>query len=65
MPRRGLPLAARLRETESDDERTAGKRFALRGAVCNLPHPHKNSLGEDAFLLGPNMVGVADGVGSW
>ena len=39
--------------------------LALRSAVCNLPHPHKETVGEDAFLLGPHMVGVADGVGSW
>ena len=39
--------------------------FALRSGVANMPHPHKNSQGEDAFLLGPYMVGVADGVGGW
>ena len=39
--------------------------FALRSGVANMPHPHKNSQGEDAFLLGPHMIGVADGVGSW
>ena len=63
MPRKGVPLNLHL-PTPADDER-AGQVFALRSAVCNLPHPHKNSLGEDAFLLGPNMVGIADGVGSY
>ena len=63
MPRKGVPLNLHL-PTPADDE-SVRQTFALRSAVCNLPHPHKNSLGEDAFLLGPNMVGIADGVGSW
>ena len=61
MPRKGMPRSMRAKE-DADD---GGHRLALRSAVCNLPHPHKQSLGEDAFLLGPHMVGVADGVGSW
>ena len=62
MPRKGVPLNTRLLEPSEDERGT--HTFALRSAVCNLPHPHKNSLGEDAFLLGPNMIGIADGVGS-
>jgi len=41
------------------------QRLSLRSAVCNLPHPHKGTAGEDAYILGPQLVGVADGVGSW
>ena len=48
-----------------DLEGSHGHPLALRSAVCNLPHPHKDSVGEDAFLLGNSMIGVADGVGSW
>ena len=64
MPRKGMPITTRLAEP-TEEERKSGQTFALRSAVANLPHPHKNSLGEDAFLLGPNMIGIADGVGSW
>jgi protein phosphatase PTC7 len=69
MPRKGMPSNTQFIHDEeiADEERSIGRgsSFALRPAVCNLPHPHKNSMGEDAFLLGPNMIGVADGVGSW
>ena len=61
MGRRGIPLGTRL-QTSGDQ---LYQNFALRSAVCSLSHPHKASAGEDAFLLGPHMVGVADGVGSW
>jgi len=63
IPRKGMPISVRMHDEVADEQKV--QRFALRPAVCNLPHPHKNSLGEDAFLLGPNMIGVADGVGSW
>ena len=66
MPRKGVPLTTKLLEASEEEKakEKAGQTFALRSAVCNLPHPHKESLGEDAFLLGPNMIGIADGVGS-
>ena len=35
---------------------TPSRRYALRSAVCNLAHPRKGTVGEDAFLLGPHMV---------
>ena len=47
---------------------TLGRRLHLSTAlICTqLPHPAKKETGgEDAYLLGPHMVGVADGVGSW
>lgn len=59
IPRKGMPLRTRAKVDLEEHP------LALRSAVCNLPHPHKASVGEDAFLLGPHMVGVADGVGSW
>jgi len=59
MPRRGMPTGVRVNRTDAQP-------FALQSAVCNLPHPSKvEAGGEDAYLLGPHMVGVADGVGSW
>ena len=61
MRRKGMPLGTRVRAPLEQ----LYQNFALRPAVCNLPHPHKGSAGEDAFLIGPHMVGVADGVGSW
>ena len=61
MSRRGMPLGTRLKAPSKE----LYQNFALKSAVCNLPHPHKGTDGEDAFLLGPHMVGVADGVGSW
>ena len=65
MPRKGMPLATKLVDKEGSADSDGEQIYALASAVANLPHPHKESLGEDAFLLGPNMVGVADGVGSW
>ena len=63
MPRKGLPLGTHLR---NEIELPPGGRIALDSAVCLLPHPSKvDSGGEDAFVLGPHMIGVADGVGSW
>ena len=64
MPRKGMPLATQLVDRDSAQS-SQEQIYCLRSAVANLPHPFKESLGEDAFLLGPNMVGVADGVGSW
>ncbi len=61
MPRKGMPLGTQLRMPLEQQYQA----HTLRSAVCNLPHPHKGTLGEDAFLLGPHMCGVADGVGSW
>lgn len=61
MPHKGIPMGTRLVDKVEQAEQV----FALRSAVCNLPHPKKGTLGEDAFLLGPTIVGVADGVGSW
>jgi protein phosphatase PTC7 len=61
IPRKGMPIGTKAKQDAEDSQ----LRLAIRSAVCNLPHPHKKSLGEDAFLLGPHMVGVADGVGSW
>lgn len=56
-----MPLSTRIKHDPDEQVHP----LTLRSAVCNLPHPHKESLGEDAFLLGPHLVGVADGVGSW
>ena len=65
MRRKGMPLATRV-ATRSADEAAAEHGYALISAVCSLAHPRKEDTGgEDAFLLGPQMVGVADGVGSW
>ncbi len=63
MPRKGMPLGTRLRK---EIEFSPDGLCALDSAVCTLPHPSKaDTGGEDAFVLGPHMVGVADGVGSW
>ena len=61
MPHRGLPHNTRLAVASEP----LAQSYALRSAVCNLAHPHKGTLGEDAYLVGPKMIGVADGVGSW
>ena len=38
----------------------------LDSGVCGLPHPQKRATGgEDAWFIGNNIVGVADGVGGW
>ena len=51
MPRRGMPTGVRVNRADAQP-------FALQSAVCNLPHPSKvEAGGEDAFLLGPHMVG--------
>ena len=63
MPRKGMPQGTQLVDPEV--EGSTEQIYALASAVANLPHPHKDTLGEDSFLLGPHMVGVADGVGSW
>jgi protein phosphatase PTC7 len=60
---RGLPLGTRLHAPLGSAQQIAP--IAMRSGVCSLPHPGKGTLGEDAFLLGPHLVGVADGVGSW
>jgi protein phosphatase PTC7 len=62
MPHKGIPRGTYL---DKDMARDQTQTYALASAVCNLPHPKKGTLGEDAFLLGPQIVGVADGVGSW
>ena len=60
MRRKGMPLATRV-ATRSADEAAAEHGYALISAVCSLAHPRKEDTGgEDAFLLGPQMVGVAD-----
>jgi protein phosphatase PTC7 len=61
---KGMPLSTRLARVEGE----ASHGFALLPAVCSLPHPGKAEAGkegEDAYLLGPRVIGVADGVGSW
>ena len=63
MPRKGVPSGTTV--AEAKQSAVVQQTLALRSGVCNLAHPHKQSEGEDAYLLGPNMVGVADGVGSW
>jgi len=63
MPRRGVPQTTQIDQPAEGEE--AQQRLAITPAVCNLPHPHKGTAGEDAYLLGPQLVGVADGVGSW
>ena len=61
-----MPLGTKLADRERNADGLPQEQiYALSSAVANLPHPHKESLGEDAFLLGPNMIGIADGVGSW
>ena len=65
IPHKGIPTATKVAETHDGNLLPSEQYLALSSAVANLPHPHKESLGEDSFLLGPHMVGVADGVGSW
>ncbi|EOD37867.1 Hypothetical protein EMIHUDRAFT_460475 [Emiliania huxleyi CCMP1516] len=59
MPRRGVPQTTQIDQPAEGEE--AQQRLAITPAVCNLPHPHKGTAGEDAYLLGPQLVGVADG----
>ncbi len=34
--------------------------------MCNIPHDDKRDTGgEDAYILNPTLIGVADGVGGW
>ena len=61
MGRKGVPRGTELEQPGAE----LVQRLALHAAVSNLPHPHKGTEGEDAYLLGPTMLGVADGVGSW
>jgi len=63
MPRKGVPIGTKLTRGSGLAAEAA---LQLYSAVALLPHPAKTeSGGEDAFLLGPHMIGVADGVGSW
>jgi CBS domain-containing protein len=56
--RRGVPRTTQL------DQPALGQvqRLAIGASVSNLPHPHKGTDGEDAYLLSSGMLGVADGV---
>ncbi len=43
-----------------------GRLQFVHRALAVIPHPQKvASGGEDAYLSLPNVIGVADGVGSW
>lgn len=45
---------------------SGGARLQLVSGACELPHPQKRATGgEDAWFIGGNTVGVADGVGGW
>ena len=36
------------------------------GGVCNIPHDKKvHKGGEDGYTVSPQLIAVADGVGSW
>lgn len=64
MPRKGMPLGTKLK-AEGPAAGAPGVHVQLHSAVCLLPHPNKVATGgEDAYLLGPHMIGVADGVGT-
>jgi len=64
LSRKGMPLGTRL-HGELDEESKIPP-CELSSAVCSLPHHEKVATGgEDAHFIGPHMVGVADGVGSW
>jgi CBS domain-containing protein len=64
MPRKGMPLGTKLK-ADGPAAGTPGVHVQLHSAVCLLPHPNKvETGGEDAYLLGPHMIGVADGVGA-
>jgi len=64
MPRRGMPLGTKLK-LEGPGGVMGNVKVQLHSAVCVLPHPNKVATGgEDAYLLGPFMIGVSDGVGT-
>lgn len=64
MPRKGMPLGTKVK-AEGPAAGVPGVHVQLHSAVCLLPHPRKvETGGEDAYLLGPHMIGVADGVGA-
>mmetsp|Transcript_16589 Transcript_16589/g.54417 ORF Transcript_16589/g.54417 Transcript_16589/m.54417 type:complete len:292 (-) Transcript_16589:13-888(-) len=61
MPRKGVPIGTKLTRGSGLAAEAA---LQLYSAVALLPHPAKTeSGGEDAFLLGPHMIGVANSTG--
>ncbi len=40
--------------------------FIFKTGICSIPHDDKrNKGGEDAFVVTPTLIVVADGVGGW
>lgn len=57
---------AEVKDKDTDGSLSSKGLRLLSGACC-LPHPEKDTGGEDAYFICPDkqVVGVADGVGGW